>query len=123
MSGLSNFEKYLRGKIISISKGYTFGKLYHLKSYNCPALVDGEDKIVGEILELGNDVVIDEIDLLEMNFFNTQGPSYLREKRKVFYDSGRIELIDVYIYKQKIDEKTSIYIPSGDWKEFLKNNE
>jgi gamma-glutamylcyclotransferase (GGCT)/AIG2-like uncharacterized protein YtfP len=118
MKGFENFNKYLKGKIKEIKRGYTYGKLYHLSKDNYPALLDGKDKVWGEIITFYDDgQIMKEIDKAEEVF--DKSPTYLREKRKVFYEDGKQEFIDMYIYKKNIDSKSHIYIESGDWKTFL----
>jgi len=121
MSGFENFNKYLKDKAIEIKKGYTYGSLYHLLNYNCPALVDGKDRVWGEIITFCDDgQTLNEIDNMEMYFENGGEPAYLREKREVLYEDGSKELADVYIYQKNIKDKPCIYVGSGDWKSFIK---
>lgn len=120
MRGFENYNKYLKDKVKEIKKEYTYGNLYHLIRESCPALIEGKEKIWGEIITFYDDGnVLSSIDELELYFGDKHEIMYLREKREVFYENGEKEYIDVYVYKKDIKREPHIYIETGDWRTFL----
>jgi len=39
----------------------------------------------------------------------------------VFYEDGKKEYVDIYVYKKDIKNEPHIYIATGDWRVFLLN--
>ena len=60
-----NYEKYLKDKIIQSELAYVKGSLHEIKGVIYPALIEGDDMIAGEIMEVDDDQIFDELDELE----------------------------------------------------------
>ncbi|WP_083820896.1 gamma-glutamylcyclotransferase [Thermoanaerobacter wiegelii] len=76
----------------------------------------------GEIITFYDDgSVLPSIDELELYFGDNHEIMYLREKREVFYEDGKKEYVDIYVYKKDIKNEPHIYIATGDWRVFLLN--
>jgi gamma-glutamylcyclotransferase (GGCT)/AIG2-like uncharacterized protein YtfP len=119
LTGCRNYEKILTSKVENAEEAYLYGKLYYLPHYNCPALVDGNDKIVGEVLTLVDDQeLLDCMDELEEFTGDLESSVYYRIPR-IVYVSGHREVLDVYLFadREQVDEIN--YIPAGSWREFV----
>lgn len=64
-SDMYNYNRYLKGKVLHSQKAYVKGHLHELKDVNYPALLDGEQWIVGEIMELDDTFSFEVLDALE----------------------------------------------------------
>jgi gamma-glutamylcyclotransferase (GGCT)/AIG2-like uncharacterized protein YtfP len=125
MKDFCNYNKYLLYNTVEIKKAYVYGRLYHLIDKECPALIEGTDKVFGEVITIADDdnkTIVSRVDELEKYF---KGDNitivYTREETKVYYETGDIELLGAYILKDRklLSKENSIYIPSGDWRQFL----
>lgn len=97
--GMYNYERYLKDKDSFKQFGYVKGKLMTLKGKRYPALLTGEDMILGEIHEVDLEF-IDVLDELE-SYFGENNPN--NEYNKVLCDiydaNGKIiDRIPVYVY-------------------------
>jgi gamma-glutamylcyclotransferase (GGCT)/AIG2-like uncharacterized protein YtfP len=128
MEDFCNFNKYLLNSTVGIKRAYVYGKLYHLIDKECPALIEGSDKVVGEVITIVDDddnTVVNSVDELERYFKgNKSNIVYTREEIKVYYENGEIEILGAYILKDRklLSKDNSIYIPNGDWRYFLEKN-
>lgn len=125
MEGLFNYEKYLKGKILTKKYARTKGELYHLSECGYPAMVEGRDWIYGELIEIADyKNTVKSVDAME-HFFGEGNPDneYNRNLIEVeLLDDGCKEKAYAYIYNLKDAEtlrKEDIYIKHGDWREFL----
>jgi gamma-glutamylcyclotransferase (GGCT)/AIG2-like uncharacterized protein YtfP len=124
MECFKNYNIYLRKNVKSINKAYIYGELYHLGMRNCPAIVEGKDKVYGEVITFRDDdqrSVLNKIDEFEKYFFDSNEIIYVRTDVEVYYLNNTKEKLSFYKFINKdllIDEK-GIYIKSGDWKEYL----
>lgn len=124
--GFYNYEKYLQGKVIKNTPAILHDmKLYHLPHKGYPAIIEGNEKIYGEIVEISDyDNTVQAIDNME-NFISEGNPNNEYHKKLLeieHLDSGEKELCYVYYYNKDIDEKfesQSVYIANGDWKKFM----
>lgn len=125
--GFYNYEKYLSGKVNTPCLGKIPGKLYHLSHKGYPALLDGNDEVVGEIMEM-KDFYKDIIPMDEMegyiSFEDTSLNEYTRTSMLVKnLETNEDEVCYVYKYEQYTDEDFKVhaeYIPHGDWKAYMK---
>lgn len=119
-TGFFNYDKYLKGRVLSSKKAKVKGSLFHMPNKGYPALLDGEDFVYGEVMEISNyDDVIRELDLMEGYFGpNNIENEYNRIPLEVeILDSKNTEVCYVYKYNQLDDEfiKHRKYIENGDW--------
>lgn len=68
--GFFNYDKYLKNKVSPASLGEVRGKLFHLPHKGYPALLDGEDTVIGEIMAL-KDFYEDIVSLDQMEGFRS----------------------------------------------------
>lgn len=119
-----NYEKYLKDKIIQSELAYVKGSLHEIKGVVYPALIDGEDMIAGEIMEVDDDHIFDELDALEgylgdMHIDN----EYDKVIRSIYDDQGNeIDCLPVYVYNMRNEHqknRLSSRIIEGDYVAFM----
>lgn len=119
-----NYEKYLKDKIIQSELAYVKGSLHEIKGVVYPALIDGEDMIAGEIMEVDDDHIFDELDVLEgylgdMHIDN----EYDKVIRTIYDDQGNeIDRLPVYVYNMRNENqknRLSLRIMEGDYVAFM----
>ncbi len=97
MEGERNFDKYLKEHVIDVKEAYIHGELYYLPEYDCPAIIEGDERVNGQLITFYNvDNTIAKIDELENDFGHDS---------KLTYD--RVEVI-ADSFGQKI--KTTAYV-------------
>ncbi len=124
LSGFYNSRDYLTDKVAKRETAYFRGTLYHLPE-GYPALLPGNDKIIGELVYLKNFADIASIDELE-EYFGENHPDniYCRQLVQIEKTDGTNESAYVYLYNQSIDESSgAIYLPGGDWRSFMQEKE
>lgn len=123
-SDMFNYKKLLEGKVSNVVKGRINGDLFHLDNKGYPAVIPGNNKIQGELMELIDfNQSLDELDELERycedNNINCE---YLRKEVDVFLEDGTIEKAYYYEYNPKsninLNDK-KIPVSNGDWKEYM----
>lgn len=124
-TGFFNYEKYLKGNVISTEEATIKGDLYHMPYKGYPAIAKGNGIIQGEVITVKNpDVVIKAID--EMEGFKGEG-NPTNEYHKINVEvtlkenNEKIEC-PIYFYNKDIDEKfndEAIFIENGDWKDYM----
>ncbi|HBF77810.1 MAG TPA: gamma-glutamylcyclotransferase [Clostridiaceae bacterium] len=124
MEGFRNYNKYLKGHVLGHEKSYVYGKLYHLKNKNCPALVDGNDIVYGEIMTFTDDEngsILKTMDSMEEYFEDQDEVMYLRNNIKVYHMNGKSEMLPAYIFinTKMLNERESEYIKLGDWRKYI----
>lgn len=125
MEGFRNYEKYFKDvKIISLRPAYTKGTLYHLNKKDCPALVDGNEKVWGELIEFEDDknlTVLKALDDLEKYFEDSDEIMYERREISVFSGNGEEEKAYGYFFinSKNIDRYEPQYIDVGNWRKFV----
>lgn len=126
MKDFCNFNKYLSNNTIDVRIAYVYGKLYHLIDKECPALIEGTDKVFGEVITIIEDdknSIVNGVDEFEKYFKDDKrNIVYTREETKVYYENGDVEMLGAYILKDRklLSKGNCIYIPEGDWKLFIK---
>lgn len=125
MKGFRNYERYFESAdVISVERAYTNGTLYHLNRKACPALVEGKQKIWGELIKFNDDkdlTFLKRLDNLEEYFENSNEVMYERKKATVFLENGEKEEAYVYFYvnNKNMNKYEPLLVPSGDWKRFM----
>lgn len=125
--GMYNYETYYKGHVVKRRMGYVKGELYTIKHKPYPALIQGNDLVLGEIMDMDESFSLKDVD--EMEGFYGYG-RIDNEYDKVIcdiYDVDRKSIIDripVYMYNMKnpkhentIDQR----IACGDYVEYIKN--
>ncbi len=125
MEGYHNYDKYLNGHVISTKNAHIKGKMYHLPQKGCPAVIEGDEDIYGQVFEVEDDennTVSKSVDDLEKYFNGSDEVMYERKLKTVFYENGECEDIGVYIFvnNKYLNSNKVIDIKSGNWHEFNK---
>ncbi|MGL5756447.1 MAG: gamma-glutamylcyclotransferase family protein [Paraclostridium sp.] len=123
MKDYHNYDKYLKEYAISHKKAYTHGNMYHLPSKKCPAVVEGDNKIYGQVIEIEDNEqrsVLKSVDYLEKYFDGSNEIMYKRKDKEVFYEDGSFETIGVYIFVNEnyLKNNETILVEDGNWHEF-----
>ncbi len=148
LEGRRNYEKYLRGRVLSTKKAYVLGELYHLENKDYPGFVsciEGDvqksndnivrkmndkkvQKVYGEIHEIPDDkeliAALNELESCDNDddFYN----EYIRKELEVYdLDDKLFAKLPVYVYNpdSKLSEGDKrIKVSSGDWNEYKNNN-
>lgn len=121
-----NYDKYLKGKVSAPTLATVKGKLYHLSHKGYPALLDGDDEVIGEIMEM-KDFHKDIIPMDKMEGYISSEDKSLNEYTRTLMtvknlDTNEYEECYVYKYEQYNNsdfEKNALYLPNGDWKEYM----
>lgn len=123
-TGFYNYDKYLKGKVSDTKLGNVKGKLYHMPNKGYPALLEGEDIVIGEVMTIKDfEEVMIPMDKME----NYYGPNDIRnEYNRIIMDvkleNGETESCYVYYYAMNDEEvfnENSIYVSNGDWANFM----
>ena len=123
-TGFYNYDKYLKGKVKDAKLGKVKGKLYHMPHKGYPALLEGEDVVIGEVMTVKNfEEVMIPMDEME-NYYgaNDSRNEYNRIVMDVELENGETESCYCYYYAMNDEEvfnKNSIYIKNGDWANFM----
>ena len=114
--GFFNYDKYLAGKVVEKKDAILENmRLYHMPYKGYPAITPGNDKVLGEIM------VMDEME----GFISENNPE--NEYHKIVLEVKNLQTNEkekcfVYFYnkdKDKVFDSESVYIPNGDWKEYM----
>ena len=118
MKGFRNYRRYLEGRINRIIPGKTYGLLYHLPE-GYPALLPGNETVVGEIMEPVDKKLLKLLDRLEGYDELGEGNLYDRGKRKILTENGELECW-IYVYTdERYARENGIPVPDGDWRKFI----
>lgn len=128
--GFFNYDKYLSARVSKPTLATVKGKLYHLSHKGYPALLDGEDEVIGEIMTL-NDFYKDVVPMDEMEGYYSAEDTTLNEYTRTVMTVKNLETnleeeVYVYKYEQYSNEDFdthAVYLPNGDWKEYMVNSE
>lgn len=123
-SDMFNYNKLLNGKVLNVFKGKINGELFHIENKGYPAVIPGNNVIVGELMELKHfNETLKSLDKLE-NYTedNNINCEYLRKLIEVELEDGNKQKAYYYEYNPKaninIDDEL-IPVPSGDWKKYM----
>lgn len=124
-----NYNKYLSGRVSNPTLAKVKGKLYHMPHKGYPALLDGDDDVIGEIMEM-KDFYKDIVPMDEMEGYVSAEDTSLNEYTRTVMTVKNLETnleesVYVYKYEQYASEDfklNSVYLPKGDWKEYMINN-
>lgn len=124
MENFRNYNKYLKGHITSVSTAYIYGRLYHLNKHNCPAIIDGTDKVFGQVLTINDDInhsILYIVDRFEKYFFDSNEIIYERQPVVIHYLDNSTEELSFYKLTNTnvLLSEDAVYIPSGNWKDYL----
>lgn len=123
--GMYNYDKYLKGHVVSNTQAYVKGTLHQLHDVTYPALIEGTSFILGEIIEIDHDGIEDDLD--ELEGYQGAGNDH-NEYDKVMmniYDQEQqlLEQLPVYVYNtrtQKQRIRLGKQIIGNDYVTFMK---
>lgn len=123
MEGFFNYEKALKGKVLSRAHGRVRGILYHQTVKAYPAMVAGDGWVAGEILELDDfDRVLEIGDRIE-SYEGPHGKDNEYDRRITDIEAdGKIVRAWAYWYSRNdlgTPQNPAILIPNGDWRKFM----
>ncbi|MEG0857310.1 MAG: gamma-glutamylcyclotransferase family protein [Terrisporobacter sp.] len=128
--GFFNYDKYLDGKVSKkIDAQLNDMSLYHMPYKGYPAIIPGENTILGEIIVINKDdyeETMKAMDEME-GFISENNPE--NEYHKVLLEVENIETKEkqkcfVYFYNKDKDEKfdnEAVYVCHGNWKKHMLN--
>ena len=131
MEGFYNYDKSLRGRVLSRKPARVRGILYHQTGKGYPAMVEGDGRVRGELLEVEDfERILEVCDGIE-NFFGEGRQDNEYERRATEVEVRDVEkpglfrpiLAWVYWYaRSDLGEPANPaeLLPSGDWREFMK---
>ena len=123
--GMYNSETYLKGRVRNRTFGYVKGDLYQIKGVVYPALIEGNGRVLGEIMEIEGEEILSELDELETYY----GEGNIdNEYDKVWMDiedaqGAIIAHLPVYVFNMrnpKHQDMLGAQIVSGDYVAFRK---
>lgn len=124
MENFGNYNKFLSDYVVNIQRAYTKGILYHLKNKECPALIEGDETIFGEVITFVDNEkhsVLKSIDNLEEYFEGNPEVMYERRHIKVYYENESSEQIYAYIFinPKALTSENCEKVYSGDWRAYV----
>lgn len=125
MTGFRNYDKFLRGRVLSSQRAYVKGSLYHLFQMDCPAYVEaGDNKVYGEILEIPADrsliTALDELE--ESTNQDDRLNTYIKKGILVFTEEGKaFASLPTYVYNldsASAETEAKVLVTGGNWKQY-----
>lgn len=127
--GFHNYEKYLTGQVVKNEIGTVNGELFELKGLGYPALLQGTNEVIGEIITLkgdGKDIML-ALDKLESYYGeNNLTNEYDKIITPVFNTkTKKHDQLAVYFYNMEnpnVDPSILVSVEGGDWKKYTEKN-
>ena len=123
--GMYNYDLYLKNQSEFVSEAYVCGKLYSLKGKKYPAMIEGNDQILGEIFEV-NEEVATAIDAMENYVPGDINNEYDRIDTDILDAQGNvITNLPIYWYNTKREGSVELLdeiVSDGDWTKYFLNN-
>lgn len=123
--GHYNYKKYLQGRSRFCGHGWVRGELYALCGVTYPALIAGEQRVLGEIYEV-SDAVAKAIDVLEEYEEGNPDNEYERIAVMVYDAQGQeIAKLPVYFYNMQKQHAYPLdeLIPHGDYSAYMQTKQ
>lgn len=119
MEGFWNHTRVLEGKVEFFGRGEVRGSLYHLRE-GYPALLEGEDKVVGEVSGPVDEDLLRHLDYLEGFKDGRKDNLYNRKAVHVRMADGSSVECWIYLYGDaEYARGKGTYLPDGDWKRHM----
>ncbi|MFX0549831.1 gamma-glutamylcyclotransferase family protein [Hathewaya histolytica] len=135
MDGFFNYDKYLKGKVLTSKKVKTTGKLFHMKKEGYPALLKGDDVVYGELITIKDfENNLKAMDAME-GFLGENNPDNEYNRMLIdvqLLDTDKLnnsslihhETIKAYAYmynynETKVNKDNLVYIKHGDWRKYM----
>ncbi len=119
MSGLTFHESYLGDLQVHPVSAQARGRLVHLEEAGLPVMLDGDDEVVGELVQIPAKA-FERLDYFRGVRGNEETDECTREKHRVNTQDGEVE---AWIYRSTLDRLTELSlayedVPKGDWRAF-----
>ncbi len=101
--GQYNYDKYFKGHVLHKEEGYVKGSLYTIKGVVYPALIDGDDMVLGEILTLNEHVCMQDVDEMERYYGEGCIENEYNKIPCMIYDKDLNPLTYLPVYKYNLD--------------------
>lgn len=119
MEGFWNHTRVLEGKVEILGRGEVKGNLYHLRE-GYPALLEGEDQVVGEVSGPVDEDLLRHLDYLEGYREGRKNNLYNRKAVDVRMADGSSVECWVYVYGDaEYARGRGTYLPDGDWRRHM----
>lgn len=119
MEGFWNHTRVLEGKVEFLGRGEIRGSLFHLRE-GYPALLEGEDKVVGEVSGPVDEDLLRHLDYLEGYKEGRKDNLYNRKAVPVRMADGSSVECWIYLYGDaEYARGRGTYLPDGDWKRHM----
>lgn len=123
LKGMYNYEIYCSAEHSYRRKAYVDGLLYSLKERRYPALLEGEEKIAGEIHEVSEETAR-KIDELESYFGEGHSENEYDKKTVTAYaeDGSVIGEVPVYFYNVRNERQKALLdqrITCNDYRKYM----
>ncbi|MGL4873397.1 MAG: gamma-glutamylcyclotransferase family protein [Clostridium sp.] len=118
-----NYNRLLKGKVSKVQMGKITGELFHIENKGYPAVIEGNEWIVGELMTIKDfDETLKILDHLEGYVDGDNNCEYLREVVQITLENGQIE--EAYFYGYNKDAKRNgkdvlVKVSGNDWKEYM----
>lgn len=130
--GFFNYDKYLKGKVISITPAKIENMIvYHMPYKGYPALLKGEGTVYGEIMEIKPEIYTETMKAMDEmeGFISENNPK--NEYDKMIFEvenlkDGKKEKCYVYFYNRNIDndfDDKAVFVTHGDWVKHMQDNQ
>ncbi|WP_297439196.1 gamma-glutamylcyclotransferase [uncultured Clostridium sp.] len=124
--GFYNYDKYLKGHVLTNELATTSGDLYHMEHKGYPALITGNRDIEGEVITVDNpEVLVKALDEMEHFYgLGNERNEYDRIEKEVKLLDGTIEICYVYFYvdvQKKSFDRNYIHLAQDSWKDYMIN--
>lgn len=125
MKNFFNYDLYLRGHVLDIEPAYVKGTLYDMPYKGYPAILEGDQKVWGEVITVKDiDAIMPAVDRME-GYMGNDDDEYKRVPHIVTCCDGSTITLDVYQYNLSDSDphfkNEAILIENGDWRQFKMN--
>lgn len=124
--GRYNYDIYLKDNSKFLQEAYVKGTLYSLKGKVYPAIVEGDDMILGELFDVDQET-FDRMDAMEGYVPGRFENEYDKVDTDILDEKGNvIDHLPVYWYNIKLDSQKALLdeiISSGDYVAYMLEKE
>lgn len=101
--GMYNFDLYYKGHVVNHRYGYVKGSLYTIIDKVYPALIEGNDTILGEVMDMDESFSLDAVDKMEGFYYEgCIDNEYDKVMKDIYDEKGKIiDRLPVYLYNLK----------------------
>ncbi|MGL5649727.1 MAG: gamma-glutamylcyclotransferase family protein [Clostridium sp.] len=118
-----NYDRLLKGKVEKVEEGKIKGELFHIENKGYPAVIKGDEWIIGELMTIKDfEKNLEILDHLEGYVDGDENCEYLREIVKIILSNDEVE--EAYFYRYNREAKRNkndvlVKVSGNDWKEYM----